>query len=93
MADWYSTRIRRYCEDRGIEIPPGFARHPASRYAVIDMGSAPPRLIARTWFKQEDLVYYLEGHADVPALRLLDFKERRELRFEGRRLHGAETEF
>jgi hypothetical protein len=93
MAESYSSRIRTYCAAHGIEIPPGFARHPASRYAVIDLGGAPPRLVARTWFSQEDLVYHLRQRADLPTLRLLDFKDRQELRFDGSRLQGSGTTF
>ena len=72
MAERYSDRIRQHCERRGIAIPVGFERHPASRYAIVELGQ-PARLVARTWFKVEDLIYYLDRAADVPR-QILDFK-------------------
>ena len=72
MAERYSDRIRQYCERHGIAVPTAFARHPASRYAIIEL-SEPPKLVARTWFKVEDLIYYLDRQPDVPR-RIIDFK-------------------
>jgi hypothetical protein len=72
MAERYSDRIRQHCERRGVAIPIGFDRHSASRYAIIELGE-PPRLVARTWFKVVDLIYYLDRAADVPR-QILDFK-------------------
>ncbi len=83
MAEKFSDRIKQYCEASGIDIPPGFYRHSASRYAAIDMGCAPPKLIAKTWFNQEDVVYYLKNLAAGKNIRILDFKDREELVFEG----------
>jgi hypothetical protein len=70
----YSTIIANYCERHGIVVPPGFGRHPASRYAVI-LASSPPRLVALTWFKQEDVVHYLRKLAESEVMAVLDFKE------------------
>jgi hypothetical protein len=81
MAERYTDKIAAYCEQGGVEIPAGFHRHPASRYVAIDIGASPPRLIAKTWFKQEDVVYYLAHLAQGRQLRLLDFKERQELQY------------
>ncbi len=61
----------------------GFYRHPASRFAVVDVDSAPPKLVATTWFRQEDVVYYLNEFGSGRKLRVLDFKDRRELIFRG----------
>ena len=55
-----------------VEILTTVARHPASRYAIIEL-SEPPKLVARTWFKVEDLIYYLDRQPDVPR-RIVDFK-------------------
>jgi hypothetical protein len=93
MAERYSDRIEDYCRAHGIDVPPGFRRHPASRYAAIDLGRAPPRLIATTWFKQEDLLYYVSRHASPAVLRLLDFKERQELAFEAGSLRSTGQSF
>lgn len=81
MPERYTDRIKSYCEAEGIEIPSGFFRHPASRYVAIEIGGQPPRLVAKTWFKKEDLVYYLDHLAPGRTFRLLDFKERQELNF------------
>ncbi|MBI1335979.1 MAG: hypothetical protein GC164_03345 [Phycisphaera sp.] len=63
MAERTSDRVRRFCERNGITIPVRFNRHPASRYVIVEQ-SNPPRLIARSWFNQADVIYYLERLAD-----------------------------
>ncbi|MBL8381579.1 MAG: hypothetical protein JNM90_00775 [Burkholderiales bacterium] len=83
MAERYTARIRAYCEAHGIEIPVGFARHPASRYAAIQVDPAPPRLVARTWFNQEDLLHFLASADPARRFRLLDFKEHLVLHADG----------
>jgi hypothetical protein len=92
MAEKYTDRIKEYCEAVGIDIPAGFYRHSASRYAAIDLESSPPKLVAKTWFNQEDVVYYLKNLASGKTMRILDFKDRKELIYEGgeRLKHGAE---
>lgn len=82
MPEKYTDRIKDHCESSGIEIPTGFYRHPASRYAVIDLGVVPAKLVARTWSKQEDVVYYLQHLAAETLVRVLDFKDRQELSLE-----------
>jgi len=79
MAEPYKERIKAYCEANGIEIPVGFHRHPASRYAAIDLESTPPKLVAKTWFNQEDAVYFLKNLVAGKNMRVLDFKDRFEL--------------
>lgn len=90
MAEPYKERIQAYCEANGIEIPIGFHRHSASRYAAIDREASPPKLVAKTWFNQEDVVYFLKNLASGKNMQILDFKEYRELLFEGgeRLQHG-----
>ena len=82
MAERLQSIIRRYCKANGISIPIGFKRGSASRYAIIQL-TTPPKLVARTWFSQADVVYYLEHLADDTPLRILDFKEQDELCYEG----------
>lgn len=82
MAEKYTDRIKEYCEANGIEIPVGFYRHSASRYVAIDIEPTPPKLVAKTWFNQEDVVYFLKNFAAGKKMRILDFKERQELSFE-----------
>ncbi len=82
MAEKYTDRIKEYCEATGVEIPVGFYRHSANRYVVIDMEPTPPKLVAKTWFNQEDVVYFLKNLAAGKQMRILDFKERQELLFE-----------
>jgi hypothetical protein len=83
VAEKYTDRVKAYCEAHGVEIPPGFFRHPASRYVAIHMDPTPPRLVAKTWFSQEDLVYYLTHLGQGKGYRLLDFKDRQELHYAG----------
>jgi hypothetical protein len=83
MANHYQDRIEEYCKAHGVDIPVGFYRHAGSRYAAIDMDSNPPKLIARRWFKHEDVVYYLRNLAPGKRMRILDFKDRVELLYDG----------
>ena len=78
MPERFADRIRHYCEAHGIHIPIGFGKRTPSRYAIVIM-TEPPKLIARTWFKQEDVVYYLKNINQEPMFRILDFKEYVEL--------------
>ncbi len=92
MAERYRDRIKTYCDANGIAIPVGFYRHSASRYVAVDYGYQPARLVARTWFKQEDMIYYATRLAAGKTLKLLDFKERRELQLtEGHALAQGES--
>jgi hypothetical protein len=83
MSIRYTDRIREFCSANGIVVPVGFGRHPASRYAVTEL-TDPPKLIARTWFNQDDVIYYFEHRAaNGEQYRILDFIEQRKLRFNG----------
>lgn len=84
MPERISTKIRRYCELNGVIIPPGFDRHPASRYVIIER-TEPPKLVARTWFNQADVIYYLEYVADDVPRQILDFAECDELQYDRRK--------
>jgi hypothetical protein len=82
MAERYTEKIRRYCSNGGIQVPAGFDRHAASRYAIVQL-TDPPKLVARTWFKVADVIYYLNLRTDDTPLRILDFKENQELAHDG----------
>jgi hypothetical protein len=90
MPGKYKKLIDSYCKSRGIQIPVGFGRNTAQRYAVIKLDPDPPKLVARTWFNMEDVVYFLRNTADGCPVRILDFKEGLELIDEGgkRLKHG-----
>lgn len=69
-------------------MPPGFGRNTPGRYAVIRTDQSPPKLVATTWLKQEDVAYYFEhflvpqvGSEVASRIPILDFKEGRRLRF------------
>lgn len=85
MAERFTAKIQRYCETQGVLIPVGFKRHAANRYAVIEL-TIPPKLVARTWFNQEDVVYYLELMGDNLPRQILDFKEGDELILDSKKL-------
>lgn len=93
MAESYSKRIRNFCERNGVDIPPGFGRNPANRYAVIDTCKIPPRLVATTWLKQEDLLYYVKRHPTPDSLQILDFKSSQELALQGTALRAVGAPF
>ena len=58
----YSGLIRDFCENEGIHIPVGFKRHPASHLAVIRTDNKEPKLVAKTFFKKEDLSHYIRNN-------------------------------
>lgn len=90
MPKKYERLIGDYCAREGIAVPPGFARLTPSRYVIIRAHLSPPKLIAKTWFKTADVVYYIEhflipelGEALPQCIRILDFQEGEELAYRG----------
>ena len=93
-------RIEIYCAEHGVSIPGGFGRNAPSRYAVIRIDSGTPKLVAKTWFKHEDVAYYVEntlitelGSDFHRSVDILDFKEGRRLRFTGSSRLQVEDQF
>jgi hypothetical protein len=84
MFERYKLRIQAYCEEAGIEVPVGFGRHAAGRYVAIDEDSSPPKLVATTWPHRKDALHYLLNLAAGRRTRILDFKDRCELSFDGK---------
>ena len=84
MFGSYKRKIEAYCEEAGIEVPIGFDRHSAGRYAAIDLDSNPPKLVATTWSRDQDAVHYMVNLAAGRRTRMLDFQKRRELTFNGK---------
>ena len=84
MFERYKVRIQAYCEESGIEVPVGFGRHAAARYAAIDEESSPPKLVATTWPTRKEAVNYLVNLAAGKRTRILDFEDRCELSFDGK---------
>jgi hypothetical protein len=90
MPRKYERLIRNYCVREGITVPPGFARLTPSRYVIVRIQPSPSKLIAKTWFKTADVVYYIENFL-VPELgdeldqsiRILDFEIGEELTYTG----------
>lgn len=95
----YERLIRDYCAREGIIVPPGFAHLTPSQYAIIRTHLHPPKLIAKTWFKTADVVYYIEhvllpelGEALTRSIRILDFEKSEELAYTGgKRLDKASS--
>ena len=92
MPKKYEHLIAEYCAREGIAVPPGFGRLTPSRYVIIRTHLSPPKLIAKTWFKTADVVYYIEhflapelGEALPRSIRILDFQEGEELAYRGGR--------
>lgn len=99
MPSKYQRLIASYCAQHGISVPPGFARLTPSRYAIVRTHPAPPKLIAKTWFKTADVHYYIEhfllpelGDALSQSIRILDFQAGEELMYTGgKRLDRVST--
>jgi len=88
MPGKYTQLISEYCAERGIRVPPAFKT--AQRYAIIRTHLTPPKLIAKTWFNAEDVIYYLEhflltelGDRLSDSIQILDFKDNKILTYTG----------
>jgi hypothetical protein len=81
MNKSYMSRISEYCIANRIYIPAGF-KGGAQRYAAIDLSANPPKLVAATWFKHADVIYFIRHFGNGREFRLLDFKEKVELHLE-----------
>ena len=83
-----SRTIEQYCLENGIEVPAGFYRRSASRYAFVVQESEENswKLVARTWFKAADVMYYLDNMKGGKPYRVFDFKEMRSLVRSGKTL-------
>src|SRR6185436_14801707 len=99
MPKKYECLIGDYCAQHGVAVPPGFARLTPSRYVIIRTHLTPPKLIAKTWFKTADVVYYIEhfllpelGQTLSQSIRILDFQAGEELAYTGgKRLDRVST--
>jgi len=90
MPTKYERLIGDYCTAHGVEVPAGFARLTPSQYAIIRTHLTPPKLIAKTWFKTADLLYYIEhfflpelGTALGDSIRILDFNDGEKFTYTG----------
>jgi hypothetical protein len=99
-ATTIKKRIEAYCTAHGITIPAGFGRNTTSRYAIIRRDADIPKLVAKTWFKHEDIAYYIQitlNHelGDVFDLHvdILDFKDGHRLRYTGSNRLQVEDQF
>lgn len=84
MFERYKASIENYCRKMGIDIPIGFERHAAGRFAVIDLDQTPPRLVATTWSKEVEAVSYLQTLNPAHPIKILDFKDCYEMTFNGK---------
>jgi hypothetical protein len=98
VAKRYQNLIQEYCARRAVAVPSGFGRNTPGRYVIIRTDCAPPKLVATTWRKVVDVVYYIErflvpelGASISQSVRILDFKECRELVFASGRLRKTAT--
>ena len=69
MPTKYERLIGDYCARQGIVVPAGFARLTPGRYAIIRTHLTPAKLIAKTWSKTADVLYY--GAAPLAVAGLL----------------------
>ncbi|RYV02055.1 hypothetical protein SOPP22_10790 [Shewanella sp. OPT22] len=80
MKGKYSKIILDFCEKNEIYVPVGFKRHSASHLAVIKFDGENRKLVAKTFFKSEDLKYYVsnsllaDSEGDI-VVTVIDFKE------------------
>jgi hypothetical protein len=86
MAAKYKQQISAYCQKHHVEIPPGFGRNTPSRYAIIRCDKQPPKLIAMTWNKTSDVIYYIDnflipelGESADGKFLVLDFRDAKRL--------------
>ncbi len=91
----YAERIREWCAENGVEVPAGFGRRAPSHLAVVRHDRPAHQLVATTWFKTADVLYYLDLQiatgADDDDFQILDFKNNSQLRRDGARLRSVGT--
>jgi hypothetical protein len=76
----YSRRILAYCENNGVSVPPGFHVRNAEKFAVINVSSVPPSLVAVTSYLESDIIKFLSHPRNTNlSFRVLDFKSGHEL--------------
>ena len=83
MKGKYTKIIYEFCQKEGIDIPIGFGRKSASHLAVVRYDSEKPKLVAKTFFKKEDLHYYISTYLmgitpledGLAPAKVFDFKE------------------
>lgn len=90
MPSKYERLIRDYCMRHGVDVPIGFGRHAPGHYAIVRTHPDPPKLVALTWSKVADVVYYVDhflrpelGEGLGRAIRIFDFKAGEELAYAG----------
>jgi len=89
VATTNKKKIRLYCDMHGVFVPAGFDRQSASRYAIIRNDAHPRKLVAKTWFNKEDVIYYIENSLQEEvdggindAVDILDFKDGQRLLYQ-----------
>jgi hypothetical protein len=90
MPAGLKERILAYCNANSIVVPPGFGRNTPSRYVVVRIDAQPAKLVAMTWSKVTDVIYYLDNLLKSQmdenlgkCVRIFDFKEGEELELRG----------
>jgi len=80
----YSRRILAYCESNGVSVPPGFHVRSSEKFAIINVSSVPPRLVAVTSYLESDIIKFLTHPRNAGSIfRVLDFKSGHELKYAG----------
>jgi hypothetical protein len=86
----YEKLIADYCAQHSIAVPAGFARNTPSRYAIVRTDLIHRKLVAKTWFKTADVIYYVQhflepelGDSLPSSIRILDFQNGEELSYTG----------
>ena len=74
--------IEIYCDSENIDIPSGFYRRSPGHLAVIKKKQNEWQLVATTWTKTADVIYYLM-HNEGSDCRIFDFKKGLELGWNG----------
>ena len=81
----YKKLIEEYCKQHEVLIPAGFYRLSACQFAIIRLDKSPSKLIALTWFKKTDLLYFLKNQLQSEfedpenmnsAIKIIDFKSK-----------------
>ncbi len=67
------SNVEEWCESESIVIPGGFYRHPTSRYGIAKKKANEWRLVATTWYRVSDAIYYLSKFVEKNRYRVMDF--------------------
>ena len=75
----YELLILEWCKNNSVTVPTGFGRNTPGNFAVVKEAADGRKLVATTWSKIKDVLYYVENLLLTTepkcGFEVLDFKK------------------